>query len=190
MTSCLLSVNRPECPTSRFHSILLPALHTLDVQHKVNYFFSVIFLLLCAVGTSGVCLPHHLYSGDLPEDSGLRPGDASQLLHPKRLEPAGFCHRHCWVRNWSPLLLPVQTSPTGSTLGPHYSSWSTLLLLVLTSPHNPNYSSLSPALLLAPGSTLSPHFSRSHLSTCSPVLLQFPGSSHDSQFPFGPDIYS
>lgn len=79
----------------------------LEVRHKANSFVFTASLLLRAVGTSGVYLPHHLYSGDLLKDSSLRPGYASQLLHPKRLEPAGFCHRHCWVRIWSPGLLPV-----------------------------------------------------------------------------------
>lgn len=152
MTSCLLSssVDRPQCSTSRFHLILLPALDTsfnlfvLEVQHKVNYSF---FHLLCAVGTSGVCLPHHLYSGDLPEDSGLRPGDASQLLHPKRLEPAGFCHRHCWVRIWFPLLLSVQTF----SAGPNFC-WDQLVFLLLPVPIFPpgSWFSFSSPLIMVP----------------------------------------
>ncbi|CAG13711.1 unnamed protein product, partial [Tetraodon nigroviridis] len=52
--------------------------------------------------TSGVRLPHHLHGGDLPEDPGLRAGDAPQLLHPQRLEPARLRHRHRRVRKHRP----------------------------------------------------------------------------------------
>ncbi len=93
---------------------------------------------LCVSGTSGVRLPHYLHYRDLPEDLGLRSGDAPQLLHSQWLEPARLRHRHrrvrklknpwmCWFsalsvdvgsvfRHWVflwMLVLSLDSSPTG-----------------------------------------------------------------------------